>query len=492
MIAATSPLQELLEVVTTGEFIQLHSRFDLDRGRMLAVGVRIFPKNHPPTCLLDLTENSSTRQVRKPIISAADAADAIRRVAALYPKATLQPDSVSVTVQKGSITPTKLGPIVIRAWHEAYGLPIPTLEELAKQAKAMKAAERAASDALLSLLKTGLAGVEEFNQRPKSERSKADLRKADLAGCLLDGVDFAGANLEGANFTGASLVNAQFWGNPGPSRIKGARFVEANLTGAKLGECRGADVDFSRAILKGAAFGHGNFQRTKFVEADLTNASLFRSDLRGADLTDTRLDQVEIAGVKYDEQTRWPKGFKGRSGLVWKGLGPDPLLAPTSQERSRPKPTDFPGFLDRLKEVAEPAKLEKAMSMLKADRFNLFAKVEGDHLVGVVKSQSDPDLVYSCRLADDGTYACCTQNLNICGGLRGSPCKHLLVLIVGLAKAEELDPSNAHDWIQACRGQKPKLDKDTMAETFLRYKGAEAGEVDWRPTETIPEDFYSL
>jgi hypothetical protein len=28
--------------------------------------------------------------------------------------------------------------------------------------------------------------------------------------------------------------------------------------------------------------------------------------------------------------------------------------------------------------------------------------------------------------------------------------------------------------------------------TFLKFKGAEAGEVDWRPTETIPEDFYSM
>ena len=31
-----------------------------------------------------------------------------------------------------------------------------------------------------------------------------------------------------------------------------------------------------------------------------------------------------------------------------------------------------------------------------------------------------------------------------------------------------------------------------MTETLLRFKGAEAGEVDWRPTETIPEDFYAM
>ncbi len=178
--------------------------------------------------------------------------------------------------------------------------------------------------------------------------------------------------------------------------------------------------------------------------------------------------------------------------MIWKGEGPDPRLAPTESEKAGPKPTDFAGFLDRLRKAADPSKLDKALGMLKADRFRLLAQVERDHLIGVVKSQSDGNLVYSCRLADDGSYACCTQNLNVCGGLRGSPCKHLLVLIVGLTQAGELDPGTAHDWAQASRGRKAALDKDAMTETLLRYKGAEAGEVDWRPTETIPEDFFAM
>jgi hypothetical protein len=100
--------------------------------------------------------------------------------------------------------------------------------------------------------------------------------------------------------------------------------------------------------------------------------------------------------------------------------------------------------------------------------------------------------VYSCRLGSDGTYGCGTQNLRACGGLQGSPCKHLLVLIVGLARAGELDPTAAHAWTQATRGKLPVFDKDALSETFLKYKGAEAGEIDWRPTETIPEDFYAM
>jgi hypothetical protein len=156
------------------------------------------------------------------------------------------------------------------------------------------------------------------------------------------------------------------------------------------------------------------------------------------------------------------------------------------------KTGDFPDFLMKLEKATDSAKLDKATSMLKAEKFRLYAKVQGDHLVGVVKSQTNPDLVYSCRLGSDGNYACCTQNLNICGGLRGSPCKHLLVLIVGLAKAGELDTATAAQWTQASRGKKAELDKDAMTQTFLAYKGAEAGTVDWRPTETIPEDFYAM
>jgi hypothetical protein len=76
--------------------------------------------------------------------------------------------------------------------------------------------------------------------------------------------------------------------------------------------------------------------------------------------------------------------------------------------------------------------------------------------------------------------------------LRGALCKHILVLIVGLTKAGQLDPATVNAWVDASKIQSPALDKDLMSETFLRFKGAEAGEIDWRPTETIPEDFYAM
>ena len=153
---------------------------------------------------------------------------------------------------------------------------------------------------------------------------------------------------------------------------------------------------------------------------------------------------------------------------------------------------NYTTFMDRLRGLVDPGRLGNAITMLRAERFQLFSQVEDDSLTGVVRSQSSASRVYSCRLAGNGDFACCTQNLRPCGGLRGAVCKHLLVLLVGLARSGAVRPEVVEQWVRTSRTRRPILDKDVMTATFLRYKGAEAGEVDWRPTETIPEDFYTF
>lgn len=165
----------------------------------------------------------------------------------------------------------------------------------------------------------------------------------------------------------------------------------------------------------------------------------------------------------------------------WRNTGP-PLTAAD----------DTRTLLTLLEQRVDGSKLQKARTMLKGDRFQLFSDVGDDEFVGVVKSQTDHELFYACRLSKDGDYCCCTQNLNACGGLRGSLCKHLLVMIVGLTRTGALDARRAGAWAIASTTKKPTLDKEKLGAVFLRYKGAEAGEVDWRPTETLPEDFYAF
>lgn len=153
---------------------------------------------------------------------------------------------------------------------------------------------------------------------------------------------------------------------------------------------------------------------------------------------------------------------------------------------------DFAGFLSRLYGDVDHGKLGRALDMLRKDRFSLYAKRDDARLVGVVRSQRRAGSVYASWLTFEGHYGCATPDLADCMGLQGSICKHLLVLVVGLARSGELPMIQALQWIHEAAAKNPRKNTELCAETFLQYKGAEAGELDWRPTETIPEDFYAL
>jgi hypothetical protein len=155
-------------------------------------------------------------------------------------------------------------------------------------------------------------------------------------------------------------------------------------------------------------------------------------------------------------------------------------------------PAELKTFVNALSRKVDPARLDKATQMLRADRFQLFVDAKRDEVLGVVKSQGDASLIYSCRLTRSGEFSCCTQNLNVCGGLRGKVCKHILVLMVGLVQSNQMESETVLEWVGNSAKKRPSLDKDQASATFIRYKGAEAGEVDWRPTETMPEDYYAL
>jgi hypothetical protein len=162
----------------------------------------------------------------------------------------------------------------------------------------------------------------------------------------------------------------------------------------------------------------------------------------------------------------------------------------------KPRPAsgelDFPGFISQLYGTVNEGKLGRALTMLKTDSFKLYSRLDEAHLVGVVRSQSGSGSVYASWLRPDGKYGCSQPDLEDCMGLQGSVCKHLLVLLVGLSRAGQMSAAQALAWVRAARGKGPGTDTELCAETFLQYKGAEAGEVDWRPTSTIPEDFYAV
>jgi uncharacterized protein YjbI with pentapeptide repeats len=378
-----------------------------------------------------------------------------------WPKATLRLDSIKV---KGSRTVRgqKLQDLATAAWAEVLGVSAGSPEDLQRlQQEQQAAALRERDELMKKIRKKGTSAWDDLDPRA---RARFDLRGIDLSGGELKLLDMRCKEMQKSNFAGATLTYASLYG----SRLNESNFSGATLQGANLNGCDLSGADFRNA--------------------DLTNAHFNSTHLQGADFTGATLSGTSLKDAQFDQATKFPAGFNPPEEMIWKGTGKRPGLV----GRPQPGSLDFDAFMKKLEEKAEFGRLEKALAMLKAERFQLFSEVKDDSVVGVVRSQTNPDLVYSCRLCSDGKFGCCTQNLRPCGGLQGALCKHLLVLIVGLSKSGKLDPATVASWINASRAVKPSLDKEEMTATFLRYKGAEAGEVDWRPTETIPEDYYSL
>ena len=390
---------------------------------------------------------------------------------------------------------------------------------------------------------------------PGADFVNADLTGANLAGANLTGATLAGANLKNANLRGTKLdgvdlskaknydPQAAAAGAIGPAlaeldrvNAKAQRIQVTFRVRSSAGE-EGEPVGIDSSGLK---WGWG-------VQApqNIASARLLRTGTPLA-FSDAMLHLANVAGhmqVRFEtlevSSTKSPTGGKELRELVLRGIAEafaqeipaeEELAAATRQyraaerekgaadrqrreqakaeaakekekakkqiakqiEKTVGKVSDVASFLKALEVRIEKPKIDKATKMLKASGFKLFNDVTDEHVSGVVKSQTDSDLVYACRVAHDGQYACCTQNLNVCGGLRGSICKHALVLIIGLVQAGELDPKTIDAWIAKTHSAKPQLDKETMGAIFIKYKGAEAGEVDWRPTETVPEDYYAL
>ena len=389
---------------------------------------------------------------------------------------------------------------------------------------------------------------------PKADFTGADLRRANLAGADLtdacfDGADLARCNLRGAALAGADLSKAKNYdpnalpaGAAGPALgelnklAKKARRIEIAFRVRNGTEGEGEEVGIDTNSLQ---YGWG-------LRVPQAMSGNYHGRRGPKTISDAMLELANMLGnwhVRYEtlevSSTKSPTAGKELRELVMKGIAEafaqpipadeelaaatktyrDAVREQTAADRERRemakaeaekqkaaekkqiakkvakavgKVTDIATFLKALEVRADKPKIQKATSMLKAAGFQLFNDLTDESLAGVVKSQTDPDLVYACRIDHEGQYACCTQNLNICGGLRGSICKHLLVLIIGLVKAGELDPTTIDGWIAKTHSGKPELDKEAMGAIFIKYKGAEAGEVDWRPTETLPEDYYSL
>jgi uncharacterized protein YjbI with pentapeptide repeats len=476
-------LSELDQLAQQAGAVEMELAFRRSDGET-KVAVRAFPPHMRASWGIQNEERESREQIDSRSLSTV-----MVSLAHHFRDAQCQFDSLTVKSTKCAVSGKPLRALALAAWCEALGVPQPDEAALAAQKASRQSDLAGVRERYLNLLRGGPKGIKAWNDLTDLDRAKAaHFREVDLAKANLTDANFRSLDFRKANLAGAKLAKAE---------LTFGDFREANLSGASLQSAKASCTKFNDANLAGANLAKGRLSGASLKQACLTGADLTEvladdADLCGADLTGAKIKGAVFEGAKYDEATKWPEGFSDLAKLKWAGQGPNPAIVAAQAQQKAAGPIDLPTFLKRLAEAVEKARLDKAVSMLKADRFRLFAEVKADSVTGVVKSQTDAELVYSCRLAADGSFACCTQNLNICGGLRGALCKHLLVLIIGLTKAGELDPTTVDGWVVTSRLQKPVLQKELMSETFLRYKGAEAGEIDWRPTETIPEDYYAM
>lgn len=360
---------------------------------------------------------------------------------------------------------------------------------MAKQPKksTKKVAKKPATD-WAAVLRNGTDGVKKWNKLTAKEREAVKFASVDLSGVELNGANLSQVNAKHTNLNGSKLANARLsW-----SDFEKGSFVAADLSEATLDGVNAHSADFSNAKLIRASAKGAELIGASFAGADLTGANLTESFLGAADFTSATLTDVIWMGAKFDDKTKWPTGFAIPGELKWTSRGTDPRLSGKGKKAAA---TDINGLMARLHANIDEKRMQRTLDMLKKERNQIFSVVEPTLVRGIVKSQRDIDTIYSCVLCEDGTYSCGTPDMSPCMGLSNEPCKHLLVLIIGLARAGELDPATVDKWVVAAKTKNPRWNKTTknhIADSFLRYKGAQAGEIDWRPTETIPEDFYAM
>lgn len=347
---------------------------------------------------------------------------------------------------------------------------------------------------LLAILR-GDNGIQKWNKLSMEAFVEAgSFSRTDLSGADLQGVRIVSGKFRHSNFSKSCLVEATFV----CTDISRSDFSFARMEHITAESCNADKAKFAEATLSDAEIDLVSFRSAEFTGTIFSGAKLSRCDFRGANLKAAILDSAIFEASLFDEHTTFPPDFVPVNWL-WRGDGPNPVKKKPQRAlrfhgmtplhlKKRNEPLDMPTFI---KLMGASDVVKKALTMLKKDQFHLYTEMGDDHLSGLVKSQSNPDLIYSCRIESDGSYACCTQNLRRCGGLNYSICKHLCVLIIGTATADKVDLDEMNKWVRMSRSRKPKLDKDQMTTLFLKWKGMQAGEIDWRPIETTPEDYFS-
>ncbi len=167
-----------------------------------------------------------------------------------------------------------------------------------------------------------------------------DLRHQELDGRDLSGRVFVGCNLSHSRLSESGLVEAVF--DRADLRYVVAR--GADLTRASLRRSNCAHIDLRSAQLVGAQLNEADLRGADLRQALLCDADLRGADLRGADLRGADLDGAELASALYSATTLWQgdmnlESERDRHGMV--NQDDDSLPFDTNTAPSQPRPIDL-------------------------------------------------------------------------------------------------------------------------------------------------------
>lgn len=405
---------------------------------------------------------------------------AFEKLLCLLPGATIFPHTLRVEAN-GASADALTCELVAQAWSDMF--------DHAVESSASASREEVLKNNLWGKLVGGPKGVQKWNASPSAGAQLVDWNGSQLSKSQLEGVVLNDLKFHNADFSFANLKQSVLF----RSQLSGTTFTGANLLKAKLEEAILNGADFSDCNLKQSKLKRAHMRGAGFRGADLRRGDLSWSDLRGADLSSAVTTDANFDQASYDETTKLPPHFAQWSRLRWMGSGPDPYQEALKVAFHGAGISSFEDFVALIKGRFETKCMNDAIKMLKKDRYQLFSHIEKTYLLGVIKSEKDPDVVYGCMLAESGEFVCGFEDLSLCDGSKHNEiCKHILVLALGLARAKKLDLGTTARWIFAGKNPRKRGGKDPLAEVFLNYTLSDRSEIDWRPTETMPEDYYAF
>jgi uncharacterized protein YjbI with pentapeptide repeats len=162
--------------------------------------------------------------------------------------------------------------------------------------------------------------------------SYASYRTSHLAGRTYRHQTCENHDLDGYDFSHSDLQKSVFYVNS----MRRVTFQSADLRGAVLACDDFTDADFRDVRMERSTVRDLTFRRCRFTGADLSKSRLIDIELFGCDLRGANLDKILFVGCRYDAETRWPEGFTPSSAdchLVTTYPDPGPFDFTTTSSR---------------------------------------------------------------------------------------------------------------------------------------------------------------